>query len=222
MNAQNPATETDVKPAKTKKNAAAISHARDVLYSLQFKQMRHDELYNHNITVLNKRARVAHDALLLSGYAGEMAEALVSEKGADSPELIGTVLDAMITTMSVSNVLNLPLFELEAADEDLVGVVRGIPEPGDAKVIAISYVIAVGRLAKAVKGLEQLEAVNSRAIIEKSLKSTWMLLLKFWRALTKEKIVDALRKKMYSLEVQHMNYGTIPTYDKDYQLGAAE
>jgi hypothetical protein len=221
MNAQSPATATDAKPAKSQKNAALIANARQVLHSLQFKQMRHDELYNHNIVVLNKRARMGHDALLLSSYAGEMAEALVSEKGADSPALIATVLDAMITTMSAANVLNLALFDIEAADEDLLGILRGIQAPGNAQVIAISYVIAVGKLAKAVKGLEDMEAVDSRAIIEKSLKSTWMLLLKFWRALTNEKIGEALRKKMYTLEVKNINYGTLPTYDNDYQLGGA-
>lgn len=218
MNAHDSATATTAKPSKSSKATLAISNAKDSLYSLQFKQQRHDEIYNANLCALSKKARVTHYALQLSKFAGEMAEAMVAAETDNQPALAATVLDAMITVMSTANVLNVPLWDIQAADEDLVGVVRGTPQPANLQVIAISYVIAVGKLAKAVEALEQLEAKDSRTAIEKTLCSTWLLLMRFWRAVSDQTISEALKRRMYSLESNSIFYGTYPSYDKDYQV----
>jgi hypothetical protein len=225
MNANDSATATTAPPAKPAKNAkieAAKANAKDMLYSLQFKQLRHDEIYHSDICLLRIQARIAHHTLHLSKYAGKMAEAMIAEREVNHVVLTSTVLDAMIIVMSSANALNIPLWEMEAADEDLVGVIQGKQLEGDSKVFAIGYVVAVGKLAKAVEALDHVEFMDSRTSYEQTLKSMWMLLLKFWRTLTPQKLGDALQARMYAIESKNIYYGLHPTYENDYLLSSRE
>jgi hypothetical protein len=219
MNAKTPASATNAKPVKTSKVEAIKLHARDTLYNLQFKQLRHDEIYHSDICLLRIQARIAHHTLHLGKYSGKMAAALIAAPSkSNDAALTATILDAIIIVMSSANTLNMPLWEMETAVDDLVGAIHGVQLEGEAKVHAIGYVVVVGKLAKAVEALDHVEALDSRSAYEKALRSCWLLLLKFWRTMTNQKIGEALRARMYVIESKNMFYGRLPSYENDYQV----
>lgn len=190
--------------------------AVELLEKLQFKQLRHDELYHSDICLLRIQARIAHHTLHLGKYSGKMAQALVAKEGIDAPGLVKTVLDALIIVMSSANTLNLPLWKVAGTEEDLQGALHGSWVPGDVAAHILSYVIIVGKLAKAVEALDHVESFDSRTAYEYNLKSLWIVLLKFWRLLTDQPLEAALTARMVSIESKNIYYRRQLKYVDDY------
>lgn len=190
--------------------------ATNRLEELQYFQLRHDEIYHSDICLLRIQARIAHHTLHLGKYSGKMVGALIAKGGIDYESLIGVALDAIIIVMSSANTLNMPLWELEDAHEDLMGVLAGKQIHGDPQVHILAFSVIMGRLAKAVEALDHVEKLNSRATYEAGLRSMWKLLLTFWRVLTSEKLDEALRKRMYLIESRNMFYGLHPSYENGF------
>lgn len=196
---------------------ASVLAARDQLQKLQYFQLLHDEIYHKDIGLLRIQARIAHHTLHLGKYAGKMVSALVANGGINYSALAGTVLDAIIIVMSSANTLNMPLWELKGADEDLIGVLAGKQTHGDPQVHILGYTVVMGRLAKAVEALDHVENTNSRAMYEDGLRSMWRLLLTFWRVLTSERLHYALKQRMYAIESRNMFYGRYPSYENGFK-----
>jgi hypothetical protein len=190
--------------------------AADRLEKLQFKQLKHDEIYHSDICLLRIQARIAHHTLHLGKYSGKMAQALVTKEGVDSKSLTKTVLDALIIVMSSANTLNLPLWNITGAEEDLQGALDGRQQSGDEQAHILSYVIIVGKLAKAVEALDHVESFNSRTAYEHNLKALWIVLLTFWRVLTDVPLESALTARMVGIESKHIFYRRQLKYIDDY------
>jgi hypothetical protein len=190
--------------------------AAELLEKLQYKQLRHDELYHSDICLLRIQARIAHHTLHLGKYSGKMAQALVAQEGVDVPGLVKTVLDALIIVMSSANTLNLALWKVTGTEDDLQGALDGSWVPGDLQAHILSYVIIVGKLAKAVEALDHVESFDSRAAYEYNLKSLWIVLLKFWRLVTDQPLEHALIDRMVSIESKNMYYRRQLKYVDDY------
>lgn len=190
--------------------------AMDRLEKLQFKQLKHDEIYHSDICLLRIQARIAHHTLHLGKYSGKMAQALVVKEGVDVPSLVKTVLDALIIVMSSANTLNLALWKVTGTEDDLQGALAGSWVPGDLQAHILSYVIIVGKLAKAVEALDHVESFDSRTAYEYNLKSLWIVLLKFWRLVTDQPLEQALTDRMVSIESKNMYYRRQLKYVDDY------
>lgn len=191
--------------------------ATSMLEELQWLQLRHDEIYHADICLLRIQARIAHHTLHLGKYSGKMVSALIDETGVNQFALTSTVLDAIIIVMSSANTLNLALWGLKVPMQDLIGVLAGSQIQGDTQALILDYTVIMGRLAKAVEALDHVEKLNSRASYEEGLTSMWALLLRFWRVLSNEKLSDALRKRMYTIESRNMFYGLHPSYENGFQ-----
>lgn len=196
--------------------AKAPIEAADRLEKMQFKQLKHDEIYHSDICLLRIQARIAHHTLHLGKYSGKMAQALVAKEGVDSTNLVKTVLDALIIVMSSANTLNLPLWKVAGAEEDLRGALEGRQLPGDEQAHILSYVIIVGKLAKAVEALDHVESFDSRTAYEYNLKALWIVLLAFWRVLTDVPLESALTDRMVGIESKHIYYRRQLKYVDDY------
>jgi hypothetical protein len=208
---------TAVPSSKTTRMKAAVSAATSKLEELQYKQLRHDEIYHADICLLRIQARIAHHTLHLGKYAGKMAEALVAKHGVDTDSLTKTVLDALIIVMSASNTLNLALWHVEGAHDDLIGALAGMQVDGDPQVHVIGFTIIMGKLAKAVEALDHVEAMDSRTAYEKGLTPLWRLLLQFWRVLSKTALDDALKARLSGIELKNNFYARLPNYDNGYR-----
>lgn len=202
---------------KVRKIEPSALAATNKLEEMQWFQLRHDEIYHADICLLRIQARIAHHTLHLGKYSGKMVSAFIAEGGVNHTALIGTVLDAIIIAMSSANTLNMALWNLDDAKEDLIGVLAGTQIPGDSQVHVMGFTVIMGRLAKAVEALDHVEKLNSRAAYEDGLKSLWRLLLSFWRVLTDQKLDEALRKRMYAIESRNMFYGRHPSYENGFQ-----
>lgn len=205
-------------PEKVVKLKPVVRTALNLLHDLQFKQLRHDEIYHSDICLLRIQARIAHHTLHLGKYSGKFVEALVAKGGVDYTSMIKTTLDAIIIVMSSANTLNLALRDVAGAEDDVVGALTGKQAPGEAEAHVLGFAVITGKLAKAVEALDHVEHMDSRTAYENGLKSMWKLLLKFWRVITEQKLDEALRKRMYTIESKNMFYGRHPNYENDYKV----
>lgn len=196
---------------------ASTPTSSDILRKLQWKQMRHDEIYHSDICLLRIQARIAHHTLHLAKYSGKMVEALIAKGGVDTEALTKVVLDGIIIAMSSANTLSIPLWKIDGAEEDLSGALGGRQMHGMVDTHILGFTVLIGHMAKAVEALDHVEPLNSRLAYEVALKKIWLVLLKSWRILSSEKLEDALRKKMLMIEKRNPFYGRHPNYENDFK-----
>lgn len=79
---------------------------QEQLLSLQWAQLKHDELYHREITLLSVADRMKHFALHMVKYLGYFAEA--TDLG-DNGRFERTLVDAFIIALASANTLNLDL-----------------------------------------------------------------------------------------------------------------
>src|SRR5260221_5150544 len=78
---------------------------QEQLLALQWSQLKHDELYHKEITLLPVADRMKHFALHMAKYLGYFAEAMDS----DSDRFERTLVDAFIIALAAANTLSLDL-----------------------------------------------------------------------------------------------------------------
>ncbi len=138
---------------------------------LQEKQQQHDLIYHQDILVLGTHERVKHLVLHFAKYLGKFTE----NPSSVEEQLVST--DFMICSISLANVLNIRLSEVEANNSTLEYTTE---------MLLKNITCIVGKLAKACEALDHVEDYPSRSTLEQSLESLVSCLI----SLSKNKKID--------------------------------
>lgn len=133
------------------------------LNAYQRLQMKHDEVYHHEIFVLGVSRRMNHVALHLIKYLGSLSSLPVS-----ASENRKAFIDAFIMVVSASNLLGISL------EKDLV-----IDEANDIDETFINeYIQILAELAKACEATDHQEEYPIRATWNKNIQKFFFLLVR--------------------------------------------
>jgi hypothetical protein len=136
--------------------------SREDLDSYQYSQMKHDEIYHHDIFVLNIAQRMTHVALHLVKYLTPLSSFPVS-----APENKKAFIDSFIMVVSASNLLGILLSKLFDNNEKTRFNETFISE----------YIRILSNLAKACEAVDHQEDFPIRAIWAESIKKMFFLLI---------------------------------------------
>lgn len=195
------------------------------ILDLQYKQLRHDQIYHQDIFVLSTHHKMQHFTLHLNKYGPAML-------GADMAGDYGTVrkklVDAVIILMSCANAFNMSLEQISqegmpAQASAGLGEMTRSPIGFSASAtheLVCQFIVHAGQMCKAVEALDHIERFNSRESLESSVKALWFISLQALGVSSSTGVVDveaALRDRLLPLEQRHMCHQRFGTYANDYQ-----
>lgn len=192
--------------------------ARDQILTLQWMQLRHDESYHKDITILSPAQRVKHMALHNAKYASYFWDAV---EGDDDQRFRQALVDAFIIHIATANALNQNLgLELSSA-----GAESSVQSLGNALLeqsrhdtepfwIVRQFVRHNGQLAKLCESLDHLEPLPFR----EGMKASNLALLQAVLVEAAARAIDliaAYKERIRDVEARSM-------FDSYFRDGAGE
>jgi hypothetical protein len=157
------------------------------LNSYQRLQMKHDEIYHHEILVLGIARRMNHVVLHLIKYLAPLSSFPVS-----APENRKAFIDTFIMIVSASNLLGISLARnLETSEED-----------NATEIFINQYVQLLAELAKACEATDHQEDYPIRLTWNKNVQKFFLLLLQE-AASRNISIVEEASHRLASVESKH-------------------
>jgi hypothetical protein len=214
-----------VKPLRPEQPEVPVVFDSSKILDLQYKQLRHDQIYHQDIFVLSTHHKMQHFTLHLNKYGPAML-------GADMASDYGTVrkklVDAVIILMSCANAFNMSLEQISQegmpaqASVGLGEMTRSATgfSASATHELVCQFIVHAGQMCKAVEALDHIERFNSRESLESSVKALWFITLQALGVSSSTGVVDvetALRERLLPLEQRHMFHWRFGTYANDYQ-----
>lgn len=147
---------------------------RDEMLRLQWSQLRHDELYHKDITLLAVGDRLKHMTLHFAKYVGGLSTAIASK---DADLYCRTLVDVFVISLASSNILSIDLGKEIAKEQgapSIDAVARSIhasadrPRNDDGQWFFKRFAQNTGRMAKACESLDHVEAYDFRPVLKAS------------------------------------------------------
>ena len=157
------------------------------LNTYQRLQMKHDEIYHHEIIVLGVSRRMNHVALHLIKYLGSLSSLPVS-----ASENRRAFIDAFIMVVSASNLLGISLARELAIDE---------PNNINGSFID-DYIQLLAELAKACEATDHQEDYPIRATWNKNIRKFFFLLVREARS-RNISLLEEASHRLASVEKKH-------------------
>ncbi|MDZ8184350.1 MAG: hypothetical protein RMX96_05725 [Nostoc sp. ChiSLP02] len=157
------------------------------LNAYQRLQMKHDEIYHHEIVVLDISRRMNHIALHLVKYLGILSSIPIS-----AAENNRAFIDSFIMIVSASNLLGIYL-----AKELLIDKINSIN--GN---FIDEYILLLAELAKACEATDHQEDYPIRATWNRNIRKFFYLLLREAHS-RNISILEESRRRLASVEIKH-------------------
>lgn len=161
--------------------------SNEELNTYQRLQMKHDDIYHHEIVALGISRRMNHIVLHLVKYLGILSSLPVS-----SVDNNRAFVDSFIMIISASNLLSISLSQEFLIDEKDYVAGNFIDE----------YIQLIASLAKACEATDHQEDYPIRATWNKNVKKFFLLLVREAK-LRNISILEESKKRLYSVEIKH-------------------
>ncbi len=192
---------------------------RDDLEHLQWIQLQHDKAYHSDIWCLTVQTRIKHMVLHLAKYSSQLTVASIKN---DALTCQKNLLDTVIICTSISNILNVSIYEKLAAQFTLVSTrVSELPaelstflnrSDNDLEAIC-EFSSKVALLCKAIESTDHFEAYQSRDVIVNAVESLWVLSLQELNHIDPDKSLTAeISNRLYTVEKKNIHFSKMGNY----------
>jgi hypothetical protein len=190
---------------------------KEQLLAMQWAQLKHDELYHKEITLLSVAGRIKHFALHMAKYLGYFADALDS---GDKDRFERTLIDVFIITLASANTLNLSLGEALACQEAAAPSLKALGvelsrqfqfRTDDNIWFLKQFARDCGRLAKACESLDHVESHPFRETMLASILDLFKLTV-IESSLIHVDLVERAKKRLRGVEAKSI-------FDSHYKAG---
>jgi hypothetical protein len=184
---------------------------QEQLLALQWAQLKHDELYHKEITLLPVADRMKHFALHMAKYLGYFVDAIDT----DSDRFERTLVDAFIITLASANTLNFDLGKALGWQENAAPVnfkafgielaTQCFPRSEDKIWFLKQFARHCGRLAKACESLDHIESHPFREAMLASVLDMFKLFVAEGTAHQID-LINGAKERLRSVETKNIFY----------------
>lgn len=198
---------------------------QEQLELFQWKQLKHDELYHKEISLLNVQDRIKHMVLHLSKYGAKLVLYAYENQ---SQEYQNTLIDGLIISTSTLNTLNMNSASFLIGYEDsklltlqeLAIQLFKIELSGtlDIEPFNRNYLISVGKMCKTTESMDHLEPIPFRESLIKETKFLFKQHLAILSQTADKPIIELVENRLMSVEQKNIFFNRLGNYAGDYDV----